>query len=157
MFFVVNLISCLVHVYSSEYMAEDPHLPRFMSYLSLFTFFMLILVTADNLAQLFLGWEGVGLCSFLLISFWTTRPQAGRSAIKALIVNRISDITLTLGILVTFCTFRNTEFAVIFSLTPYFTEVSINFLGTDVGILNVIAILLMLGAMGKSAQIFLHT
>ena len=91
MLIVVTFISFLVHIYSINYMGEDPHLPRFMSYLSLFTFFMLVLVTADNYAQLFLGWEGVGLCSYLLVNFWFTREQANKSAMKAIIVNRIGD------------------------------------------------------------------
>jgi NADH-ubiquinone oxidoreductase chain 5 len=157
MFFVVNLVSCLVHIYSCSYMGEDPHLPRFMSYLSLFTFFMLILVTADNLLQLFVGWEGVGICSYLLINFWFTRIQANKSAIKALIVNRISDVALTLGIITIFCTFRSIEFGAIFSLTPFFLGQCVDLFGMKMGLLNVIALLLFLGAMGKSAQIFLHT
>jgi len=157
MFFVVNLVSSLVHVYSCSYMAEDPHLPRFMSYLSLFTFFMLLLVTADNLLQLFLGWEGVGICSYLLINFWFTRIQANKSAIKALIVNRISDVALTLGIITIFCAFRSIEFGVIFSLAPFFIEQQLNILSFNVNLLNLVSILLLLGAMGKSAQIFLHT
>lgn len=157
MFFVVNLVSSLVHIYSCSYMAEDPHLPRFMSYLSLFTFFMLLLVTADNLLQLFLGWEGVGICSYLLINFWFTRIQANKSAIQALIVNRISDVALTLGIITIFCAFRSIEFGAIFSLTPFFTNQNVNILGWEVNLLNLISVLLLLGAMGKSAQIFLHT
>jgi NADH-ubiquinone oxidoreductase chain 5 len=157
MFFVVNLVSSLVHIYSCSYMAEDPHLPRFMSYLSLFTFFMLLLVTADNLLQLFLGWEGVGICSYLLINFWFTRIQANKSAIQALIVNRISDVALTLGIITIFCAFRSIEFGAIFSLTPFFTNQSVNILGWEGNLLNLISLLLLLGAMGKSAQIFLHT
>jgi len=138
-------------------MAEDPHLPRFMSYLSLFTFFMLLLVTADNLLQLFLGWEGVGICSYLLINFWFTRIQANKSAIKALIVNRISDVALTLGIITTFCAFRSIEFGTIFSLAPFFTDQHVNILGWEINLLNLISLLLLAGAMGKSAQIFLHT
>ena len=157
MFFVVNLVSSLVHIYSCSYMAEDPHLPRFMSYLSLFTFFMLVLVTADNLLQLFLGWEGVGICSYLLINFWFTRIQANKSAIKALIVNRISDVALTLGIITIFCTVRSIEFGVIFSLAPFFANQEVNIFGLGINILNLTSLLLLLGAMGKSAQIFLHT
>jgi NADH-ubiquinone oxidoreductase chain 5 len=105
MFIVVTTVSMLVHIYSISYMKEDPHLPRFMSYLSLFTFFMLILVSADNFIQLFLGWEGVGLCSYLLISFWFTRIQANKAAIKAMVMNRIGDFGLFLGILITFFIF----------------------------------------------------
>src|SRR4030081_4105732 len=110
MFFVVNLVSSLVHVYSCSYMAEDPHLPRFMSYLSLFTFFMLMLVTADNLLQLFFGWEGVGLCSYLLIGFWYDRPAANAAAIKAFIVNRIGDFGFALGIMGVYFVFQNVGF-----------------------------------------------
>lgn len=100
---VVTFISFLVHVYSTEYMSHDPHLPRFMSYLSLFIFFMLILVTADNFVQMFVGWEGVGLCSYLLINFWFTRIQANKAAIKAMLMNRIGDFSLLIGIFFNFC------------------------------------------------------
>src|SRR4030081_2918632 len=115
MFFVVNLVSSLVHVYSCSYMAEDPHLPRFMSYLSLFTFFMLMLVTADNLLQLFFGWEGVGLCSYLLIGYWYDRPSANAAAIKAFIVNRIGDLGFAVGVALVFMKFGSIEFSTIFS------------------------------------------
>ena len=111
---VVLTVSTLVHIYSSEYMSTDPHLPRFMSYLSLFTFFMLILVTSDNFMQLFLGWEGVGLCSYLLISFWFTRLQANKSAIKAIIMNKIGDFGIALAIFSIFATFGSVEFSVVF-------------------------------------------
>ena len=99
MLLLVNLVSFVVHCYSISYMGEDPHLPRFMSYLSLFTFFMIVLVTSSNLVQLFIGWEGVGLCSYLLINFWFTRIQANKSAIKAMVVNKVGDIGLILGII----------------------------------------------------------
>src|ERR1700742_3366172 len=122
MFFVVNLVSSLVHVYSCSYMAEDPHLPRFMSYLSLFTFFMLLLVTADNLISLFLGWEGVGLCSYLLINFWFTRIQANKAAMKAMIVNRIGDLGFALGIFGLFYKFKSIEFSTIFSMVNLVME-----------------------------------
>ena len=102
MLIVVTSISSLVHLYSCEYMSHDPHIPRFMSYLSLFTFFMLVLVTGDNYVQMFLGWEGIGLCSYLLINFWFTRLQANKAAIKAMIVNRVGDFGLALGILMIF-------------------------------------------------------
>ena len=102
MLLVVSIISLFVHVFSSEYMKEDPHLPRFMSYLSIFTFFMLILISSDNLVQLFLGWEGVGICSYLLVNFWFTRIQANKSAIKALLVNKVGDVCLLLGIIILF-------------------------------------------------------
>ena len=118
----------LVHLYSTEYMAHDPHLSRFMSYLSLFTFFMLILVTADNFVQMFVGWEGVGLCSYLLINFWFTRIQANKAAIKAMIVNRIGDFGLTLGIFVIFIKYQSVDFATVFSITPFFIDETISFL-----------------------------
>lgn len=102
MLIVVNVVSALVHLYSTDYMAHDPHLSRFMSYLSLFTFFMLVLITGDNFVILFLGWEGVGLCSYLLISFWYTRIQANKAAIKALLVNRVADFALTIGMVTIF-------------------------------------------------------
>jgi len=119
MFLVVTFISLLVHFYSVDYMGQDPHFPRFMSYLSLFTFFMLILVSADNFVQLFMGWEGVGLCSYLLISFWYTRIQANKAAIKALIVNRIGDFSLIMGIVFCFFLYQTLTFSCIFALTPY--------------------------------------
>merc|ERR1711904_67059 len=106
MLIVVTTVSSLVHIYSTEYMGEDPHLPRFMSYLSLFTFFMLILITGDNFLQMFVGWEGVGLASYLLINFWFTRLQANKSAIKAMIINRIGDFGLALGIFMIYIFFQ---------------------------------------------------
>ena len=110
---VVTFISSLVHLYSIEYMAYDPHLSRFMSYLSLFTFFMLILVTADNFVQMFVGWEGVGLCSYLLINFWFTRIQANKAAIKAMVMNRIGDFGLVLGILLIFMSYKAVDYATV--------------------------------------------
>lgn len=157
MLIVVLTVSTLVHLYSTEYMSEDPHLPRFMSYLSLFTFFMLLLITADNFIGLFLGWEGVGLCSYLLISFWYTRIQANKAAIKAMIVNRIADLTFTVGVLVVFYTFQSVEFNVVFGIAPYFVESTVLFGNTPISPLILAALLLFLGAMGKSAQIGLHT
>lgn len=157
MLIVVLTVSTLVHLYSTEYMSEDPHLPRFMSYLSLFTFFMLLLITADNFVSLFLGWEGVGLCSYLLISFWFTRIQANKAAIKAMVVNRVADLAFTVGVLAVFYTFQSVDFAVVFSLAPYFTETVILFGNTPVSPLTIVSLLLFLGAMGKSAQIGLHT
>ena len=117
MLVVVTSISCLVHLYSIEYMESDPHIPRFMSYLSLFTFFMLILVTADNFIQLFVGWEGVGLSSYLLINFWFTRLQANKSAMKAMIVNRIGDFGLSLAMFAIFYVFKSLDFATVFALS----------------------------------------
>lgn len=141
---MVTLISALVHVYSIGYMAGDPHLPRFMSYLSLFTFCMVVLVTADNLIQLFVGWEGVGIVSYLLINFWSTRLQATKSAMKAISVNRIGDLGLILAMVAIYAMFQTLDFATLFSIVPYSSE------------LNGIALLLFIGAVGKSAQIGLH-
>jgi NADH-ubiquinone oxidoreductase chain 5 len=154
---VVTFVSSLVHLYSTEYMANDPHLPRFMSYLSLFTFFMLILVTADNYIQMFVGWEGVGLCSYLLINFWFTRIQANKAAIKAMIVNRVGDFGLALGILTIFIKYQSVDYATIFSITPKFVGQTFNFLNFEVDLLTVIGLLLFVGSVGKSAQIGLHT
>ena len=154
---VVTFISSLVHLYSIEYMSHDPHLPRFMSYLSLFTFFMLILVTADNFIQMFLGWEGVGLCSYLLINFWFTRVQANKAAIKAMIMNRLGDFCLVIGILILFVNFKSVDYATIAVLAPFFKSQTINFLNMDFDILSLVCIFLFLGAVGKSAQLGLHT
>jgi NADH-ubiquinone oxidoreductase chain 5 len=150
---VVSVVSFLVHIYSVEYMATDPHVIRFLCYLSLFTFFMLILITADNFLQLFVGWEGVGLCSYLLINFWYTRIQANKAAIKAMFLNRIGDFCLIIGVLIIFTYFKTVDFSVIAILTPFFSQN--NFINCN--LLNVISIFLFLGAMGKSAQIGLHT
>ena len=154
---VVTFVSSLVHLYSIEYMSHDPHLPRFMSYLSLFTFFMLILVTADNFIQMFLGWEGVGLCSFLLINFWFTRVQANKAAIKAMILNRIGDFCLIMGILIIFIQFKSIDYTTVAALTPFFKTKTVNFLNIDFNILFIIGLFLFLGAVGKSAQLGLHT
>jgi proton-translocating NADH-quinone oxidoreductase chain L len=154
---VVTFVSSLVHIYSTEYMSHDPHLPRFMSYLSLFTFFMLILVTADNFIQMFVGWEGVGLCSYLLINFWFTRIQANKAAIKAMIVNRVGDFGLALGILTIFVKYQSVDYATVFAITPKFACETFNFLNFEVNLLSVIGILLFIGSVGKSAQLGLHT
>jgi NADH-ubiquinone oxidoreductase chain 5 len=154
---VVTFISFLVHLYSTEYMALDPHLARFMSYLSLFTFFMLILVTADNFVQMFVGWEGVGLCSYLLINFWFTRIQANKAAIKAMILNRIGDFCLIIGILLIYVNFKAVDYATVSTLVPFFKDVEINFLNINLNLLTLIGIFLFLGAVGKSAQLGLHT
>lgn len=154
---VVTSISSLVHLYSIEYMSHDPHLPRFMSYLSLFTFFMLILVTADNLIQMFLGWEGIGLASYLLINFWFTRVQANKAAIKAMIVNRIGDFCLIIAILILFVNFKAVDYATIATVAPLYQTQNVNFLGMDFNILSLVCIFLFLGAVGKSAQLGLHT
>lgn len=158
MFLVVTFISLLVHFYSIDYMATDPHFPRFMAYLSLFTFFMLILVSADNFLQLFVGWEGVGLCSYLLISFWFTRVQANKAAIKALIVNRIGDFALIVGITLCFFLYKTLTFSIIFSLTPLIATNTIFIIfGSSYNIVDLICFFFFIGAVGKSAQIGLHT
>ena len=154
---VVNFVSFLVHLYSTEYMANDPHLSRFMSYLSLFTFFMLILVTADNFIQMFVGWEGVGLCSYLLINFWFTRIQANKAAIKAMVLNRIGDFGLVFGILIIFVNFKAVDYATVFAVTPFFVNTNFLFLNITINIIDIIGILLFVGAIGKSAQLGLHT
>jgi NADH-ubiquinone oxidoreductase chain 5 len=157
MLVVVTFISSLVHLYSISYMSEDPHLPRFMSYLSLFTFFMLMLISADNYVQMFLGWEGVGLASYLLINFWFTRLQANKAAMKAMIVNRIGDFGLSLGIALIFSVFSSFDFAVIFNTVPLFFKENFIFLGFSVDKITCISLLLFVGAVGKSAQFGLHT
>jgi NADH-ubiquinone oxidoreductase chain 5 len=154
---LVTCISSLVHIYSTGYMSHDPHQPRFMSYLSLFTFFMLMLVTSDNFIQLFFGWEGVGLCSYLLINFWFTRLQANKSAIKAMVINRIGDFGLALGIFSIFVCFKTVDYSTVFSLVPYFVDSNISFLNFDLNLITLIGLLLFVGAVGKSAQLGLHT
>lgn len=154
---VISSISLLVHIYSTEYMHDDPHLPRFMSYLSLFTFFMLMLVTANNFVQLFFGWEGVGLASYLLISFWSTRLQANKSAIKAIIVNRVGDFGLSLAIFLIFYVFKSVEFGTVFALACEMHSKIFNIFGFKFFIIDVITVLLFVGAVGKSAQLGLHT
>lgn len=157
MLVVVCTISTLVHLYSLEYMSHDPHLPRFMSYLSLFTFFMLILVTANNLLQMFVGWEGVGLCSYLLINFWFTRIQANKAAIKAMIINRIGDFALAIAIFLALYLFNTLDYLTIFNLAPLYINFSINLLNFNIPCLEFLCFLLFLGAVGKSAQLGLHT
>ena len=157
MLIVVTSISTLVHLYSTEYMRTDPHLARFMSYLSFFTFFMLILVTADNFLQMFVGWEGVGLCSYLLINFWYGRIQANKAALKAMIVNRIGDLGLALGIFTMYFYFQSFDYAVVFALVPEFTAEILPFFNFSFSIYDFIGFFLFIGAVGKSAQIGLHT
>lgn len=157
MLIVVTSISTLVHLYSISYMETDPHTPRFMAYLEIFTFFMLILVTADNVLQMFLGWEGVGLASYLLINFWFTRLAANQSAIKALVVNRIGDFGLSIGIFTIFYLFNSVEYLSIFSLSPFFQNYYLIILGYELNSITLIGILLFIGAVGKSAQLGLHT
>src|SRR6266700_3866365 len=157
MLVVVNTISSLVHLYSIGYMDEDPYRPRFFSYLSLFTFAMLMLVTADNLVQLFFGWEGVGLASYLLIGFWYQKPSANAAAIKAFVVNRVGDFGFALGIFAIFMLIGSTDFETIFAAAPGLTGKTIDFLGWHADALTLTCLLLFMGAMGKSAQFLLHT
>jgi NADH-quinone oxidoreductase subunit L len=157
MLVVVNTISSLVHLYSIGYMDEDPYRPRFFAYLSLFTFAMLMLVTADNLVQLFFGWEGVGLASYLLIGFWYQKPSANAAAIKAFVVNRVGDFGFALGIFAIFMLIGSTDFETIFAGAPGLTGKTIDFFGWHADALTLICLLLFMGAMGKSAQFLLHT
>ncbi|HEY1607454.1 MAG TPA: NADH-quinone oxidoreductase subunit L [Allosphingosinicella sp.] len=157
MLVVVTTVSALVHLYSWGYMAEDDSQPRFFAYLSLFTFAMLMLVTADNLVQLFFGWEGVGLASYLLIGFWYYKPAANAAALKAFIVNRIGDFGFSLGIFATFLVFGTVSIPAILAAAPHMAGASIGFLGHRVDTMTLICILLFIGACGKSAQIGLHT
>ena len=157
MLIVVTTVSAVVHVYSIGYMHHDPHTPRFFAYLSLFTFFMLMLVTADNLIQMFLGWEGVGLCSYLLIGFWYERPSANAAAIKAFVVNRVGDFGFALGIFGVFVLFDTVRFDEIFAAVPAQADATITFLSWELPAITTVCLLLFVGAMGKSAQLLLHT
>ncbi|MBX3491172.1 NADH-quinone oxidoreductase subunit L [Parvibaculum sp.] len=157
MLVVVNVVSALVHIYSIGYMSHDPHQPRFFAYLSLFTFAMLMLVTADNFVQLFFGWEGVGLASYLLIGFWYQKPSANAAAIKAFVVNRVGDFGLILGIATLFLTVGSVDFDTVFKAIPELADETFSFLGYDVPVVTTACLLLFMGAMGKSAQFFLHT
>jgi len=157
MLVVVSLISSIIHFYSIGYMSQDPHKTRFMSYLSLFTFSMLILVTGDNFLQLFFGWEGVGLCSYLLIGFWYKKPSANYAAMKAFIVNRIGDFGFVIGIFLIFFFYGTVNYNEVFQLTPSFADKEIIFLGIQFNLITLICLMLFVGAMGKSAQFLLHT
>ncbi|MDP2294666.1 MAG: NADH-quinone oxidoreductase subunit L [Pseudolabrys sp.] len=157
MLVVVNTVSALVHLYSIGYMAEDPYRPRFFGYLSLFTFAMLMLVTSDNLVQMFFGWEGVGLASYLLIGFWYQKPEANAAAIKAFVVNRVGDFGFALGIFALFAMTGAVDFDTVFAQAPALTGKSIDFFGWHADALTLICLLLFMGAMGKSAQFLLHT
>jgi NADH-quinone oxidoreductase subunit L len=157
MLVVVTLVSALVHIYSIGYMSHDPHKPRFMAYLSLFTFSMLTLVTSDNFLQLFFGWEGVGLCSYFLIGFWFKKDSANAAAIKAFVVNRVGDFGFALGIFLIFYLFGTVNYSEVFTQIPQIVDKNLFFLGFNVKAVDLICILLFIGAMGKSAQIFLHT
>jgi len=157
MVLMVTVVSSMIHIYSVGYMHHDASVPRFMSYLSLFTFMMLMLVTANNLLQLFFGWEGVGLASYLLIGFWFDRPSANAAAIKAFVVNRIGDFGFALGIFATYMLFDSISFDTIFALAPQKADTVMYVFGHDFHALTVICLLLFMGAMGKSAQLGLHT
>jgi len=157
MMLVVTVVSAMVHVYSVGYMHHDPGIPRFMSFLSLFTFFMLMLITADNLVQLFFGWEGVGLASYLLIGFWYDRPSANAAAIKAFIVNRVGDFGFALGIFAVFVLFESVHLDTIFAAAGGRADAVLTVFGIEFHALTIICLLLFIGAMGKSAQLGLHT
>ena len=157
MLVVVTWVSAVVHIYSVGYMSHDEFRPRFMAYLSFFTFFMLMLVTSDNLIQLFLGWEGVGLCSYLLIGFWYKKPEANAAAIKAFLVNRVGDFGFALGVAATFLLFGSVQFDDIFANAAAHSSDTMKFLGNGYHALTLICFLLFIGAMGKSAQLGLHT
>jgi len=157
MLVVVTSVSSLVHIYSIGYMSHDPHKPRFMAYLSLFTFAMLMLVTSDNFIQLFFGWEGVGLCSYFLIGFWFKKDTANAAAIKAFVVNRVGDFGFALGIFLIFYLFETVNYSEVFELIPTIIDKELIFLGVKVNAIDLICLLLFVGAMGKSAQILLHT
>jgi NADH-quinone oxidoreductase subunit L len=154
---VVTVVSCMVHIYSVGYMAHDHSIPRFMAYLSLFTFFMLMLVAADNFLQLFFGWEGVGLASYLLIGFWYDRDTANAASIKAFIVNRVGDFGFALGIFAIYYIFGSLQFDTVFAAAPDVANMTVEFLGMQCDALTLTCILLFIGAMGKSAQLGLHT
>jgi NADH-quinone oxidoreductase subunit L len=157
MLVVVNTVSAFVHLYSIGYMEEDPYRPRFFAYLSIFTFFMLMLVTSDNLVQMFFGWEGVGLASYLLIGFWYHKPEANAAAIKAFVVNRVGDFGFALGIFALFMMVGAVDFDTIFAQAPTLTGKTIWFFGYHPDALTLICLMLFMGAMGKSAQFLLHT
>jgi NADH-quinone oxidoreductase subunit L len=154
---VINIVSACVHIYSVGYMSHDPHKARFMAYLSLFTFAMLMLVTADNLLQLFFGWEGVGVASYLLIGFWYHKHSANAASMKAFIVNRVGDLGLILGIFAVFMVFGTVQFDGIFSQVAAKANATFSFFGHEFHALTVACLLLFIGAVGKSAQLGLHT
>src|SRR5918994_459427 len=157
MLVVVTTVSALVHLYSWGYMAEDPSQPRFFAYLSLFSFAMLMLVTADNLVQMFFGWEGVGLASYLLIGFWYHKPSANAAAVKAFVVNRVGDFGFSLGMFGTFWVFGTLSIPAILAAAPSMAGSTIGFAGMHVDTMTLLCLLLFIGAMGKSAQLGLHT
>jgi len=156
MLVVVTSVSSLVHVYSWGYMSHDPHRARFFAYLSLFTFSMLSLVTADNFLQMFFGWEAVGLASYLLIGFWYKKESANAAAIKAFVTNRVGDFGYALGIMAVFAVFGTISFDEVFAAAPAAQDEILTVFGMNFQALELIALLLFIGAMGKSAQFFLH-
>jgi len=156
MLVVISIISTLVHIYSYKYMKNDFGISRFMSYLSLFTFFMCIFVTADNFIQLFIGWEGIGICSYLLISFWFARLQATKAALKAIILNRIGDIGLIIGILLIYNLCLSVDFAVVFSVIPYYVDEVFILFGYEINYITLICFFLFMGTVAKSSQLALH-
>jgi NADH-quinone oxidoreductase subunit L len=157
MLLVVIGISSVVHIFTAGYMSHDPYIVRFYSYLGLFTFFMLVLITADNFLQLFVGWEGVGVCSYLLINFWYNRVLANKAAIKAMLMNRIADVFFIFGIILILITFKTLNYIVVFSLIEYIDDLSIFIFFMEVKVIDLILFFLFIGAIGKSAQIGLHT
>lgn len=157
MLLIIYFISLCVNIYSIGYMGHDPFIIRFFSFLGFFTFFMVVLVTADNFLQLFVGWEGVGVCSYLLINFWYNRIAANKGAIKAMVMNRIADVFFIIGILFLLWKFKTTDYIIIFSLVDYIKDVNFFLIFGEVNLLNLILFLLFIGAIGKSAQIGLHT
>ncbi len=157
MLVVVGTVSSLTHLYSIGYMSDDPSRPRFFAYLSLFTFAMLMLVTADNLVQMFFGWEGVGLLSYLLVGFWYEKPSANAAAIKAFVVNRVGDFGFALGIFLVFTLTNSVGFDQIFAAAPGLANKTVHVFGLDMDAMTITCLLLFMGAMGKSAQFLLHT
>ena len=156
MVFIVLFISGLVHIYSFSYMAHDPFFFRFISYLSFFSFFMLVLVTANNYLQLLVGWEGVGLSSYLLICFWYTRLAANLAAIKAMLINRIGDVYLLLFLCICIQYFNTVNYGIIYNMVPYILDTYIDMFFIEIRVIELMSLLILLGAMGKSAQLLLH-
>lgn len=157
MLLIIYFISLCVNIYSLGYMGHDPFIIRFFTFLGLFTFFMVVLVTSDNFLQLFVGWEGVGVCSYLLINFWYNRIAANKGAIKAMVMNRIADVFFIIGILFLLWKFKTTDYIIVFSLIDYIKDNSFFFIIGEIKLLNLILFLLFIGAIGKSAQVGLHT
>ena len=157
MLIIVTGISFFVHFYSIGYMEHEPYLPKFLAYLSLFTFFMLILITSDNFLQMFIGWEGVGLCSYLLINFWYNRVLANKAALKAMIMNRIADVFFILAVLIIVIEFKTTDYLIVFALIEEIVDYKYSFFALDFYMINVISFFLFIGAIGKSAQLGFHT